>query len=142
MRSVILLLRQLRNMPSRWLGQAGAARKTTSRVMTVTRKPSVVRYVDALLLRLAEQRLEMTLSASDPLPELEGSREDLPSFEQVVNRLKVLSGLNPVTNSRTVSGRFTHWQRGRWYDVVTHFDDRGIPPSCRVSLSYQEKGTP
>jgi hypothetical protein len=105
-----------------------------SRVIVVSPTSLAVRYVDALLSDLAERQSKVTLQASERLPAVDGMTDDPPSFNQAVNRLKFLAGLNPIAHPKPISGRFTWTLRGRRYEVTAEFDDRGQAPHCRVSV--------
>ena len=102
--------------------------------MVTSAESPAVRYVNALLADLAEKQTEATLCESENLPAVRGNVGDPPPFNQVVNRLKFLSGLDPITYSRPVSGSFRHAVRSRAWQVVTSFEDRGNSPSCRVAV--------
>jgi hypothetical protein len=57
----------------------------------------------------------------------------VPTFDVVVNRLKFLSGLNPVNYPRPVRGSFQRVMRGRAWQFTVEFNDGGKVPFCRIA---------
>lgn len=95
----------------------------------------VARYVNVLVSRLADHGGTITLKASDQLP-LEGECSGAaPAYTQVVNRLKVLSGLDPVGYPQPVSASFEQVIRGTRHRIETRFDDRSTNPQCQLLLA-------
>jgi hypothetical protein len=71
---------------------------------------------------------------------IEGEPEPLCAIDyaHVVNRLKVMAGIDPVQHERPVGGRLMLDISGAPVDVHVHFDDRCANPCCEITL---EKGT-
>ena len=110
------------------------ALSSSSHVVVVTPISLAVRYVDALLSDLSERQSGVTLQASERLPTVQGITDDPPPFNQAVNRLKFLAGMNPIAYPKPTTGRFTWALRGQRYQVTAEFDDRCQAPHCRVSV--------
>jgi hypothetical protein len=104
-------------------------------VVAKAQKAPVVRYVDDLLRQVIEQRKTITLRADAGLPDLGNGEHGALTYVPVVNRLKVLSGLYPVTQSQPTEGRFKHSYRGQNYDIAALFDDRAATGSCRLTVA-------
>lgn len=125
--------RRFKDFLSRAAGEPHAPPRARSGVISVQPGTPAVRYVNALLSHTAEKRAEMTLRGPDTLPTLVGANEEVPTFSVVVNRLKFLSGLDPVNYPRPVRGSFRHVMRGRAWQIMTEFNDGGEAPSCRIA---------
>jgi hypothetical protein len=90
-------------------------------------------YVDALLaLMVKKSQLTLRLTASEPLPAIGAS--PAPSFQAVVNRLKVLSRLNPVVYAKPVQGKIEVTHRAHVLVYTTVFDDKADAPACVITL--------
>ena len=103
-------------------------------IVTAAAEP-IVRYLNVFLAGLVAKRAEATLRASQDLPSLPGCEDDPPPFSQVANRLKVLSGLDPVPYQKVVSGSFEHTMRDRCWRLVATFSDGGNDPWFRVAVA-------
>ena len=114
--------------------EARASDAKASKVIVPTEVSPPVRYVNALLSEMAETRRSVTLRTSGRLPAPSGIGSELPQFAQVVNRLKIMAGLNPVAYSEVVRRQFEVTINERKRKVSVAFDDRGSDPSCQVAL--------
>ena len=59
---------------------------------------------------------------------------DVPRFELIVNRLKVMSDLDPVTYPSPLHGRIGLTVRGEPYDVEVGFDDTADNGTCEIRI--------
>jgi hypothetical protein len=129
------LLGSLRNALVPGAGGPNTAKgRTRSRVVIVPPKSTVVRYVDRLVAVLADEGRDVTLRASQPLTRWAAEDGEPPSFQQVLNRLKVQCGLNPLAYPEAIRGRFAVVLGRRTLEVTGYFDDRGADPLCRLSV--------
>jgi len=108
-----------------------------SRVIVPSAAPPAVGYVSALLAELGVSGRELTLRASEGLPRFPGAPSDFPPFVMVVNRLKVLAGLDPIAYPRPVKGAFDTTIRDRRLRIAASFDDGAKDPWCRVSMQEE-----
>ena len=100
--------------------------------------PPVIHYVN-LVLYDAITRGQSTLlfTRSVPLPAPPDPRGDPtkpPEFGPFVNRLKVMSGLDPVKNQDPLERKFKLIVAGQPYILTTHFEDNASDPFCRVEI--------
>lgn len=99
-----------------------------------TRPPCI--YANCLILEMFDRReAERILRGSEPLtPPAHYSSTELPDFVAVVNRLKVISELDPVAYSEPRSGKCVMKIRG--VDVILHteFHDTGDDPRVHVRM--------
>ena len=87
----------------------------------------VIRYVNLLLLTMhKENSLTRELHASTGLPplEIDGERLAPGQFDKVINRLKILCRLDPVTYPAPTEGTTSIGIYGRDYALVCLFDDQ------------------
>jgi len=122
------------------LGMGAPSPGPRSGVIRASRPHPVVRYVDELLLRLARSTPgSELLRASTPLPQVQGASSpeiaSVPGFDQVVNRLKVLAGLPPMTCKAPVQKTFECSVEGRQLRVECLFADSADDPSCTVAVT-------
>jgi hypothetical protein len=103
---------------------------------------SRIEYVDALLnLMLKKSLFNLRLTASAPLPcveENEALADDPPNYQAVINRLKVMSRLNPVLYSAPVQGKIEIKRGPHVLVYETHFDDKSTSPSCVINLRIRQ----
>jgi hypothetical protein len=100
-----------------------------------------VKYVDALLAMMVRKSIFiLRLKASEPLPSIENGDNAFapaPAYPSVINRLKVLSRLNPVIYAEPVQG-IIEVQRGPHLLVYTLcFEDKAVPPFCDIHLGIR-----
>ena len=106
-----------------------------SRLIVSDPIPPAVSYVNALLTELVATRGAVTLRASERLPVPAGERANVPVFALVMNRLKVLSGLDPIVYPQAITGKFDFTVRDRTVRIATTFDDGQRDPWCRVAVA-------
>ena len=103
----------------------------------------VKRYVNLLLLDLggSDEGASCTLSKSRSLPSLTGYKweEELPPFEKVRNRLKVMADLDPVTFQEPVKGHFKMQIGARPCIAHVDFDDGADDPTVNLRLEWTER---
>ena len=96
------------------------------------------RYTNLLLMdMLAKGLQERTLSADEPLPGFEHFDNTLPQFAVVVNRLTVMSGLDPIQYKTPRDGRFDLIVQGAPFGVFARFDDARRTVSIRLQPGTQ-----
>lgn len=104
---------------------------------------SVTEYVDWLLQHmLRTSRMELAMDSSSPMPTGEGTSKDpwmrpLPDARTVINRLKVVSGLNPVRFQRTTYGRFERTRGTLVFSYNTCFEDGPEMSKCRIIVAVR-----
>ena len=94
-------------------------------------------YVSCYILRMARQNLtELLLVQSEPLPQVAYYTDpDLPSFESVVNRLKVMASLDPVIFHHPKEGKLEFNIGGS--DAVIHVRFNDTTPDRSVHLRLE-----
>jgi hypothetical protein len=103
-------------------------------------QPTAVHYVDWLLNHmLSTSRMEIVVDSSRPLPGSEGPETNdpppcMPDARSVINRLKLLSGVNPVAQSTAIEGRFERPRAHHTVFVVTKFLDAAGKSTCSIRL--------
>jgi len=55
-------------------------------------------------------------------------------FDRIINRLKVLSGLDPVTFKKPRHGKIALLVQGTPYDVSTTFVDSAADSQCTITM--------
>lgn len=111
----------------------GQASKSSG-VIVPTALPPPVKYVSALLSEMTEGKRSVTLRASGKLPVPAGAGSELPAFAQIVNRLKVMAGLDPVAYAEVVRKQFEVTVGERKRKISVAFDDKAPDPSCQLTL--------
>jgi hypothetical protein len=106
----------------------------SSGVIVPTEVPPPVRYVGALLNEMADGKRSVTLRSSAQLPVPHGAGSDLPQFSQIVNRLKIMAGLDPVAYPDVVRKQIEVTVGERKRKVAVTFDDKASDPSCQLTL--------
>ncbi len=107
-----------------------------------TVKKTAVEYVEWLLKHmLRTSQLELMIDTRKALPgstmqeSNSGAPPCLPDAVVVINRLKILSGVNPVVRLPTaVEGRFDRQRKHHTLEVFTHFRDVGQESTCVLRL--------
>ena len=103
-------------------------------------QPTAIDYVEWLLkYMLHNSRTELTLDTSHALPgSFQASKDDpppcVPDVNAVINRLKILSGINPMRQTGIVDGTF---ERPRTHDIITvatQFKDDAEKSTCSIRL--------
>ncbi len=93
----------------------------------VSRPDPVVRYVNLTLYNMVkDDETTLAISSTNPLPRLRASSSEYyeaPRFLSVVNRFKVMGGLNPVIYHEPTSSRFELRIAGEAYEVSCCFVD-------------------
>jgi len=105
-------------------------------------KMAAVEYVEWLLkYMLRTSQLELTVNTRKALPGSSMQQSDngappcLPDASVVINRLKILSGVNPLVRQPTaVEGRFERPRRHYTLEVFTRFLDVGLESTCVLRL--------
>ena len=119
------------NRPS---GQAAAHRQD------VDEQPTAMEYVDWLIKHMLRSScVDSTIDTTRPLPgadekDAELAPPCLPSAETVINRLKLLSGLNPVQYAKPVEAVFEKNRSGHTLAVHTRFEDKPGRSVCAIRL--------
>lgn len=107
--------------------------------------PTAVEYVEWLLpYMLRISRTELTIDSRKPLP---GSaltaKEDpppcVPDVQAVINRLKILSGVNPICQVKAVEGTFERSRTHHTIEVTTQFQDSAEKSVCSIRLRIRFK---
>jgi hypothetical protein len=104
----------------------------------------VIRYVNLILYQMFQEEKERRiLRQSETLPIISEFGDDLqpPSLEAVVNRLKVMAGLNPVKYTDPTDGSLQVWIGGHECRVLCRFDD-GADSRCEIRMEKMETAQP
>ena len=106
--------------------------------------PSAVEYVAWLTtFMLKASRTDLTIDTNAPLPGADGTGESappcVPSPESVINRLKLVSGLNPVRLSAPGTGSFEDERGGHILVVSTRFEDWDDRSTCRLQIRVRPR---
>ena len=110
-------------------------------------KATAVDYVEWLLrYMLRGSRMELTLDTGRPLPGSERAAvEDpppcIPDAQTVINRLKILSGVQPVKQAESVEGGFERPRKHCAVEVRTRFTERSEHSQCAIRLRIRPKNT-
>jgi hypothetical protein len=102
-----------------------------------------VRYVNILLCHIMDNvQAPVTIRRSEVLPVLP-ARYNMgqiqTTFGHVINRLKVMSGLNPVAYPKAVDRVFSVGLQGRAAKVAVSFDDSIEDPYCTIHILKEYK---
>ncbi len=100
-------------------------------------------YAEGLLKWMVKQSVfTFTVTDSTPLPPIgkEGGGSHLPPppHQAVINRLKLVAGLDPVIFAEPVQGQTTVERGPHRLVYEFRFIDRPAPPSCVVSLQIRQ----
>ncbi len=102
--------------------------------------PSAVEYVDWLLaFMLRTGSTELTIDSKHPLPGTDEKSPSLappclPTHTAVFNRLKLLSGLNPVVFAVPQEGRFEKQRPHSTLTFLTRFSDESGRSTCVLRM--------
>jgi len=105
------------------------------------RKPKASEYVDWLpRYMLINSQIELKIDSSRPLPGANETDPDrvapcLPDAEAVVNRIKVLCGLNPFRFADPTDGCFEETLMDHRLKFSVHFEDTQDRSTCTLYLS-------
>ena len=116
--------------------------KTTARQREGS--PTAIRYVNAILYNMFQEKIRAkVLKRSEPLPLLSarGEKFKAPAFHGLIDRLKFMSGLNPVTYPAPVSGTTTLIISHVQCEVCCRFDDDS-DECCRMELKRKGPAQP
>ena len=107
-------------------------------------EPTAVDYVEWLLqYMLGTSRMTLTIDSAQGLP---GSGQIpaglapppcLPEAVVVLNRLKILSGVNPIKQAKPVDGKFERPRKHLSILVATHFQDDDAKSTCTIRLTVK-----
>jgi hypothetical protein len=99
-------------------------------------KPPAVRYANLLLYYMVKNNTgTQVLSESESLPPL-AEEVAPPPFDRLLNRLTVMSGLDPVTYPAPVEGSISLSVAGAMFRAKTMFDDASND-RCRISMTKE-----
>lgn len=114
--------------------------KKTDAGLGVGGQPTAVDYVEWLLKHMLQtSRTELTIDTSRALPGSDQTaKEDsppcIPDSQAIINRLKLLSGLNPVRHPSAVEGTFERVRTHHVIVVSTRFQDEDTRSVCSIRL--------
>ncbi len=95
-------------------------------------------WVNLLLLHICKDSgSSFTLQRSKGIPPIPLEEEVPPGeldFDRIINRLKVMSGLDPVIFKEPRKGKISLCICGTWYDVNTTFIDSIAGPQCEITV--------
>ena len=122
-----------------WLRRGKARAEETPIASCGTDIDSVSAYTDWLLRSMLKRSVTMlVISESTPLPRADSEESAWggiqPSRQAVINRLKLLCGLNPVRFPLATDGRFVIERGVHRLQFEVRFDDRPDPPICTLRL--------
>lgn len=100
-------------------------------------------WVNLLLLHMYKDSIKTyILDNSQGIPPIPHD-EELPdgelNFESIINRLKVMVGLDPVKYKTPKKGSVSLGLGGIWYTANMIFDDSNDKPSCSITLTTEGK---
>ena len=108
-------------------------------------QPTAIDYVEWLLKHLLRtSRTELTLDTSRALPGSDQTASDdpppcMPDTQAVINRLKILSGVNPVKQTKRVEGAFERPRTHHTVHVTTQFQDDAQRSVCVIRMHIRCK---
>lgn len=116
-----------------------------SKAKAADEQPTAVEYVEWLLLHMLRiSRTELTIDSSKPLPGSDLTAKEapppcVPDAQAVINRLKILSGVNPVCQAKAVRGSFERSRTHHTIEVATQFQDSAEKSDCSIRLRIRFK---
>jgi hypothetical protein len=109
-------------------------------------QPSVADYVEWLIEHmLRTSRTELTIDTGATLPGAVGGANPppcLPEQAAVINRLKLLAGLNPVAYPDPVERRFEQERSGYTLRISAAFRDTPDRSSCTLRIRVKTTAVP
>jgi len=109
-------------------------------------KPTAIDYVEWLLvymLKMSKQTLKIEtwrpLPGSDALPPDVEPPPCLPEPMMVINRLRILSGVNPMRGAGIQEGRFERPRKHVSIDVSTKFQEDDQGAVCWIQLAVRNR---
>jgi hypothetical protein len=98
-------------------------------------------WVNLLFMHMFKTHLEsFTLKKSEGIPPIP-LEDELPEgeldFNKIINRLKVMSGLDPTTFKKTYEGNIRMCVHGIWCTVKTTFVDSDDDSKCEITISKE-----
>jgi len=104
----------------------------------------VICHINCILVDMCRTNTHTrTFKQSEPLPELppwpDGDPIGGADFTHAVNRLKIMSGLNPVTYQDAVDGKFSLKALGKDWQAQTHFEDTADDPWFSLAIEEEKK---
>jgi hypothetical protein len=120
---------------------------TTGKHTARDAQPTVVDYVDWLfehMLRTSRTELTLDTGATVPgaAPGVSQPPPCLPEPAAVINRLKLLAGLNPVAYPGLVEGHFEKERSGYTLRVSAAFRDTPDRASCTLRIRVKKASVP
>lgn len=115
-----------------------------NKAKTAEKQPTAVEYVEWLLKYMVRSsRTELVIDTRRAVPGSVTTPQGdgppcIPDARAVVNRLKILSGVNPMSKQPTSAG--TVFQRPRTHDTVyvsTQFQDDAEKTLCTIRLNIR-----
>ena len=106
--------------------------------------PVLNEYIEWLLAYMVRtSKTEVIVDTKRSIP---GSNETggnvppfIPTAEAIINKLKILSGFNPVTNSKPIDGGFTQPIGAQSLIVKTRFLDTPAKSTCVIRISIRAR---
>lgn len=106
----------------------------------------VICYVNCLLVgmcRTTDRSRTIRIRQSEPMPPQTPLHFTEPietsDYSKVINRLKIMSDLNPITYQEPMEGRFSLTALGKEWQARVHFEDTADDPWFSLTLE-EEKG--
>ena len=98
-----------------------------------------ISWVNSLLMHMYRDSIsDFSLSKSKGIPSIP-LQDELPegelSFDRIINRFKVLSGLDPITFAEAREGHIELVLGGTRYSAKTLFDDSADDPTYQINMS-------
>lgn len=108
-------------------------------VKEITEKTSVKTWVNSLLMHLYKESIgEFTLQTRDGIPSIP-LRGEMPEgeldFGRIINRLKVMSGLDSIVFPEAKEGKIELVIGGVAYIAKTRFTDSAVNSTCQITIT-------
>lgn len=112
------------------------------KLMELSDASPIKTWVNLLLLHMYRDSLStLTLQKSKGIPSIPLEEEVPPGeldFDRIINRLKVMSGLDPVVFKEPRQGEISLTIHGTGYTVSTTFVDSGTNPRCELTVRKEQ----
>jgi len=96
-------------------------------------------WVNLFLLHMCRDSVSsLTLQRSKGIPPIPLEEEVPPGgfdFDRIINRLKVLAGLDPVIYKEPRKGKISLCIQGTWYHLDTTFTDSVADSQCEITVT-------